>query len=1683
MSTINDTDQFLVQRNSSSFQTNASDLMSTIQDTDLMLIQRGAGSYKVTCEDVKDQLGGGGGGDLSLVTLAPLSGTPDFEVTAVTDLSEILPGSTINYQWYRYTGSTGGTGALLQELTSDSAILDTYTTTAADQGGYIGCTVTYLGITVTETARTQCLVAPGPVANMYGLRFDALRLTALTRSMPVPSKWTFSAWAKITSAADFDLFTQGSGARFMARGDGTYSYNGYNTPQCYSLNEWHQVVLSVDGSNLTIAVNGVVISAATASSNYTDALTYIGSGPGATPFDRGGYLSEVYFAEEVLPPTAFGKNFEPYGWGPLDSSQIIENINNAPQISPYDTRANTDEVWSDGATTGSFYPGAPPSLAFDGDLTTSCGANTSGGFTLAMDVDISSTLRIYAGGTAGLLLLTVGGAVVSPAISSSAGWVDVSNVAGKKLTLINWTTGNPSLSAVEIDGRLLVDQGVWNNSQDWSESIPNNFYYGTPEAIYNGNASNDADSNASFRANTETTVFSGSLAASSLRIYVNTSSGGVVKVNGSSATASFPGAWGWVEVTGWTGPITSVTLTDVADSSIAALEADGSILVDSGAQWNTSQIWSAGAYGVNDSSPPATALFSGDLLNQTTNNIWFSDSGGGIDFSNVTVSDSNRLVVIGTSSADNYFVRSGGVDQLIDFNAAGGVSTKVSIDCTDLFPTPWSLEALIATAPNGGISEIQLGGEVLVDKSSFGASGFYLPFDPTNTGVNYSSDITTTDGPFANGSSSFDGNTASYGSTTSNGATASFPSVAAISTGVLEIYYLTNSQGATVYFDDAEVATLPPNISQWTECGNLSGINKVSIGCAGTMDIAGFRVNGKTLIDHSSIGVDESGNENNFLDQGFVLQIPAASGSGNKTQPWANYFEQGVIDAGAAFDGDTSTYSQAAQNNGSFNWVLPAPITGSSGQVVEYILSATDTYTIAYTNKAGGSTELKSLTATPTTITTTLTDDYEGLFTTQNSGVAALRIHQVKLNGVVFLNDGSPTPGQDTVTDTPLMNYATFTSGTNGNLEYESFSTNGDRRGSTILVRDKKVYAEASPVAMSSDTNYVSFGIFVREDVSGLIGSRNDGFCYISNGEKRTSSSSQPYGETYTVGDLIGMAYDSANGTLEFFKNGISQGIAFAGITATEDYLMGAGLTQSAQASINFGQQPFAASNVTYDQATGIVEIPGTPSPYEQRANTDQVWSNGASSGFRASNLINNVFDGIDSTIAVADTPADASYTFPVSVSGALRVYASLTSANPGADELVTVTLNTGENGIIKNGDSSPAWIDFGNVTSVGSITFKSTGSTGTGLVLRKIELEGRLLVDQDVWNNSQNWSDNVSSNNGSYFSSEYLPQNAFDGNLSSEATSQTQGTSGTLTVNNLGFTGTYDVRVRVTGSNVTVNGSSKAGDYTKDWVEFTGVSDPSSIVVAGGGASHTNAAASLFAVEVSGSVLVDSGAQWDTSQVWSADVVGAVNPAGAFNGSNTEVEAASASTDIVFTPNLGAGSFDIVVTANDISSSPNNTVTIDGTALTAGAGSSSRQFTGTVSSFNEMTISSASGKANFKSVTVDNKILIDPTGGAYNTLFQTWEQTKTALLNARVEGDEVRISQLEGVLIRQAVPFERSTQYPKGTVVNMRGRLFEALVDGADVSASDFITRLFRNQEPEWENLEVRVSEEVLVD
>jgi hypothetical protein len=66
------------------------------------------------------------------------------------------------------------------------------------------------------------------------------------------------------------------------------------------------------------------------------------------------------------------------------------------------------------------------------------------------------------------------------------------------------------------------------------------------------------------------------------------------------------------------------------------------------------------------------------------------------------------------------------------------------------------------------------------------------------------------------------------------------------------------------------------------------------------------------------------------------------------------------------------------------------------------------------------------------------------------------------------------------------------------------------------------------------------------------------------------------YGNSYGVGDTIGVAYDAANGELTFFKNGASQGLAFT-LSTSETYFPAITMYNgTAGANMNFGQRAFA---------------------------------------------------------------------------------------------------------------------------------------------------------------------------------------------------------------------------------------------------------------------------------------------------------------------------------------------------------------------------------------------------------------------------------------------------------------------------------------------------------------------------
>jgi len=149
----------------------------------------------------------------------------------------------------------------------------------------------------------------------------------------------------------------------------------------------------------------------------------------------------------------------------------------------------------------------------------------------------------------------------------------------------------------------------------------------------------------------------------------------------------------------------------------------------------------------------------------------------------------------------------------------------------------------------------------------------------------------------------------------------------------------------------------------------------------------------------------------------------------------------------------------------------------------------------------------------------------------------------------------------------PLNKHNSNNSLTNGNLEFTTSGNDGCLLESTIAMSSGKFYFEV---------------VYSRSGTGQLAGIRkpgarnyNDSYIYVGTGNKYTNGgSSVSYGATLAHGDVIGTAFDADNGTLTFYKNGVSQGQAFSGISGTYSFLVGSFGT-APTGIVNFGQMRF----------------------------------------------------------------------------------------------------------------------------------------------------------------------------------------------------------------------------------------------------------------------------------------------------------------------------------------------------------------------------------------------------------------------------------------------------------------------------------------------------------------------------
>ena len=185
--------------------------------------------------------------------------------------------------------------------------------------------------------------------------------------------------------------------------------------------------------------------------------------------------------------------------------------------------------------------------------------------------------------------------------------------------------------------------------------------------------------------------------------------------------------------------------------------------------------------------------------------------------------------------------------------------------------------------------------------------------------------------------------------------------------------------------------------------------------------------------------------------------------------------------------------------------------------------------------------------------------------------------------------------GNDSVIDTPTNNFPTFnpifknssgsyennSSLTDGNLAHSSVGSETNAYATFALPSSGKYYWEVRLSSIST----ASIGIIVYS------GNANRSILFNHNGTIfQDNASSQTGLSSWSNGDTIGVAYDGDNQTLQFYRQGSSQGSALNITAFTESYFPISRI--NAYADINFGQRAFSYTVPTGYKALNSANLP-----------------------------------------------------------------------------------------------------------------------------------------------------------------------------------------------------------------------------------------------------------------------------------------------------------------------------------------------------------------------------------------------------------------------------------------------------------------------------------------------------------
>jgi len=190
------------------------------------------------------------------------------------------------------------------------------------------------------------------------------------------------------------------------------------------------------------------------------------------------------------------------------------------------------------------------------------------------------------------------------------------------------------------------------------------------------------------------------------------------------------------------------------------------------------------------------------------------------------------------------------------------------------------------------------------------------------------------------------------------------------------------------------------------------------------------------------------------------------------------------------------------------------------------------------------------------------------------------------------VDQATDTPTNNFATMNPLDNYIQNQTFAEGNLQ--TLSDNPSPATSTIGMTAGKWWIEAKAVSTSGSGSDYQIGIISNQVIATEdLGHYSNNYAYYYDGNSKTGNSSSSYGDSYTHGDIIGIAVNLDDNELKFYKNGTVQNSGTAiSITAPASTSLGAyffALGADANANkytwyINFGNPIWSLSSAVADE-------------------------------------------------------------------------------------------------------------------------------------------------------------------------------------------------------------------------------------------------------------------------------------------------------------------------------------------------------------------------------------------------------------------------------------------------------------------------------------------------------------------